>query len=71
MVLQTKYFYLKDVNLLRQSSNEYIVIPHDEIVTEVTEQVYDAGKFGNLGAFVCAHEVAFDSKGKRSYNLSM
>ena len=71
MVLQTRYFYLKDINLLRQSSNEYIDIPHDEIVAEVTEQAYDAGKFSKLGAFVCAQEVAFDSKGKRSCNLSM
>ncbi len=71
MVLQTRYFHLKDMKLLRQSSNEYIAIPHDEIVAEVTEQAYDAGKFSKLGAFVCAQEVAFDSKGKRSCNLSM
>lgn len=34
---------------------------------EVSEEVY----YANPGAFVAAHEVAFDSKGKRSCNLSV
>jgi hypothetical protein len=73
MVLQTRYFYLtnKDINLLRQSSNEYIVISNNEIVAEVTEEAYHAGNLKRPGAFICAHEVVFDSKGKRSCNLSM
>ena len=72
MVLQTRYFYLtNDINLLRQSSKEYIVISNNEIVAEVTEEAYHAGNLEYPGAFICAHEVAFDSKGKRSCNLSM
>ena len=38
---------------------------HNGFVTEITKE--DSKK----KAFICAHEVAFDSKGKRSCNLSM
>ena len=72
MVLQTKYFYVQEMNLLRQSSNDFVVVSLDKIVVEITAQRYEAGKRSiNQHSFVCAHEVAFDSMGKRSCNLSM
>ena len=63
MVLQTKYFHLS-------SWANISVVPHNDIVTEITKEEYHTKKkFSD--AFICAHEVAFDSKGKRSCNLSM
>lgn len=45
----------------------------DDIVAEVSAQAYHAGKASAAApeAFVCAHEVVFDSKGKRTCNMSM
>jgi len=74
MLIQTGYFYVQDMYLLRKSSsnNDYAIVSLDELVIEITAQQYDAGKGTiNRDNFVCAREVAFDSKGKRSCNLSM
>jgi hypothetical protein len=74
MLIRTEYFYV-DMNLLRKSSssnNEYVNLSLDKLVVEITAQEYDAGK-GSIfdDSYVCAREVAFDSKGKRTCNLSM
>ena len=73
MLIQTGYFYV-DMNLLRKSSsnNEYAIVSLEKLVVEITEQQYDTGK-GSIDHdnYVCAREVVFDAKGKRSCNLSM
>ena len=66
MALQTRYFRLLDFHNLQQP-----VVSIEDVVTEVTSEVYHAGKFTNPNIFVSAHEVAFDSKGKRSCNHSV
>ena len=74
MLIQTGYFFVPDMNRLRKpsSNNEYAIVSLENIVVEITEQEYDAGK-GSIycNNYVCAREVVFDSKGKRSCNLSM
>jgi len=74
MLIQTGYFYVSDMNHLRKSSsnNEYAIVSLDKLVVEITEQQYDAGK-GSIYCdnYVCARELVFDAKGKRSCNLSM
>ena len=75
MLIQTGYFCIQDVNLLRNkssSNNEYVIDSLDKLVVEITAQEYDAGK-GSIyrDNYVCAREVAFDSKGQPSCNLSM
>jgi hypothetical protein len=68
MVLQTRYFLLTNNSHQLQTSTVTV----DDIVTEVSAEVYHDGKCSNNAhAFVSAHEVAFDSKGKRSCNLSV
>ena len=74
MLIQTGYFYV-DMNLLRKASssnNQHVIDSLDKLVVEITAQEYDAGK-GSIfhDNYVCAREVAFDSKGKRTCNLSM
>ena len=67
MVLQTRYFRILDIANLEQPT-----VSIGEIISEVSAEAYHAGKFGPTpDAFVCAQEVAFDSKGKRACNLSM
>ena len=68
MLIQTGYFYV-DMNLLRKASSNNAL---DNLVVEITAQEYDAGK-GSIyrDNYVCAREVAFDSKGQPSCNLSM
>lgn len=66
MILQTRYFRISDLTHLQQST-----ISNDSIITEISSNVYHAGKFANPNMFVCAQEVAFDSKGKRTCNLSI
>ena len=72
MLIQTGYFYVPDMNHLPSSNNEYVIVSLDKLVVEITEQQYDTGK-GSMDHdnYVCAREVVFDSKGKRSCNLSM
>jgi len=82
MLIQTGYFYV-DMNLLRKSSsnNECAIVSLDQLVVEIsleklvveiTEQQYDAGKGSiHCANYVCARELVFDAKGKRSCNLSM
>jgi len=65
MVLQTRYFELLDIDQLQETS-----VSLDNIIKEVQLDVYNNGKKSGL-PFVCVHEVAFDSKGKRSCNLSL
>ena len=57
------------MNLLRKASSNNAL---DNLVVEITAQEYDAGK-GSIyhDNYVCAREVAFDSKGQPSCNLSM
>ena len=62
------------MNLLHKTSsnNKDVIVSLDELVVEITAQEYNDRKGSvNHNAFVCAHEVAFDSKGKQSCNLSM
>lgn len=66
MVLQTRYFQLLDMDELQETS-----VSIDNIIKEVNFDVYNVKKYKSPGAFVCVHEVAFDSKGKRSCNLSL
>ena len=66
MVLQTRFFRILDIGRLRQPT-----VSVGEMVAEVSPQAYHSGKNASPGDFVCAHEVAFDSKGKRTCNLSM
>lgn len=67
MVLQTRYFQLLDMDQLQETPSVSI----DNIIKEVNFDVYNVKKYKSPGAFVCVHEVAFDSKGKRSCNLSL
>jgi hypothetical protein len=75
MLIQTGHFYIQDMNLLRKSSssnNEYVNLSLENLVVEITAQEYNAGKGSNYpDNYVCACEVAFDSKGQPSCNLSM
>lgn len=77
MLIQTGYFYVKDVNLLRKSSsnNEDEIVSLDKLVVEITVQQYNDGKRSrdnpDCDNYLCARELVFDSKGKRSCNLSM
>ena len=66
MVLQTRYFRLLDINNLQHAN-----ITSSEVAVEVSLENYHAGKLASPEAFVCAQEVVFDSKGKRTCNLSM
>ena len=65
MVLQTRYFHLLDFSLVHDR------VSIDRIVKEVSAEVYHAAKLARPNAYACAHEVAFDSKGKQSCNLSV
>lgn len=64
MLVQTGYFCFPS------SNNEIVSL--DQLVVEITVQQYNTGKESVFrDNFVCARELVFDSKGKRSCNLSM
>ena len=65
MVLQTRHFHLLDFSLVHET------VSIDSIIKEVSAEVYRTAKSARPNAYVCAHEVAFDSKGKQSCNLSV
>ena len=66
MVLQERYFQILDMNQLEDTT-----VSIDNVVKEIPLELYNAGKFNCPDAFIRVHEVAFDSKGKRSCNLSL
>lgn len=66
MILQERYFQILDMNQLEDTT-----VSIDNVVKEIPLELYNAGKFNCPDAFIRVHEVAFDSKGKRSCNLSL
>ena len=66
MILQKRCFKLLDIEQCEETT-----VSIDNIIQEVSLEVYNSGSFSNPAAFVCVHQLAFDSKGKRSCNLSL
>lgn len=66
VVLQTRYFRLSEFTKIQQPT-----ISIGDVAIKVTSEAYHAGKFISPNTFVSAHEVAFDSKSKRTCNHSM
>ncbi len=66
MVLgEPRYFQLLDY--IVKSSSESIDI--DDIVCEISQEKYEAGKATSPHEFVCATEVVFDAKGKTTNSM--
>lgn len=64
MILQTRYYQLLDFSNVEGS------VTIQDIIKQVPLEVYQAGK-SRPNSFQSVHEVAFDSKGKKSSNLSL
>ena len=66
MVLQTRYFHLRDLHHLQAPK-----VSVQDVAREISLDEFHRGKGVSPFDFIEASEVAFDSKGKETCNLSM
>ena len=69
-VLQTRHFRLMDLKPWTDSHYQGRVVSLEDIITEVSQREYNEYRSISPNAMIRADELVFDSKGKRSANLS-